>query len=180
MLCDSCKKNEANFHYTKIVNGMKKEYHLCQECARKFEEKGELEEFDFTSPLLSFPNILSGLMNYVGIPDSSQRKDTLTCKNCGMSFDEFKRTGLLGCSNCYSDFQKELYSVIKRVQGNTKHTGKVPGKSPKEASNERKVQSLKEQLLSAVTNEEYEKAAVIRDEIKKIEKGEGNNGKLDQ
>ena len=35
MLCEKCKKNEANFHITRIINGVKEEQHLCEICAKE-------------------------------------------------------------------------------------------------------------------------------------------------
>lgn len=35
MLCDKCKKNEANVHVTQIVNGIKYEQNLCAQCAAR-------------------------------------------------------------------------------------------------------------------------------------------------
>ena len=35
MVCQNCGKNEANVKYTQIVNGVKKEMVLCEECAEK-------------------------------------------------------------------------------------------------------------------------------------------------
>lgn len=48
------------------------------------------------------------------------------CKNCGMTAEEFHRTGLLGCAECYSIFREEAMAAAKRVQGRLVHTGKVP------------------------------------------------------
>ena len=34
------------------------------------------------------------------------------CGNCGYDFNEFIRTGFLGCSECYEFFKKELEPYI--------------------------------------------------------------------
>lgn len=35
MLCENCKKKEANFHKVSNINGKITEYHLCSDCANK-------------------------------------------------------------------------------------------------------------------------------------------------
>ena len=35
MLCDNCGKKEANVHYLRNINGIKKEMNLCEECSEK-------------------------------------------------------------------------------------------------------------------------------------------------
>ena len=35
MLCQNCGKNEVNFKYTQVINGVKKEMALCDRCARE-------------------------------------------------------------------------------------------------------------------------------------------------
>ncbi len=50
------------------------------------------------------------------------------CPACGMTFEDYKRTGLLGCAKCYRYFRRELVPALKELQGGTQHTGKTPGK----------------------------------------------------
>lgn len=178
MLCDICKQNEATVHVTNVVNGVKKEYNICESCAKK--HKGfnlidpnfiDMGNIDISSPF-SFTNVLSGLMDYMTQSTQNEIEPQLVCENCGMTYNEFKETGLLGCSECYKNFQSTLSPVIKRVQGNVEHVGKLPKKSAKGIAGKRKILKLKEDLQKAIAEEEYEEAAKIRDEIRKIQKDE--------
>lgn len=174
MLCDICGKSEANVHITRIVNGAKQELNVCDKCAKEmgdFNINNMGEDFDFSSPF-SFQNILSGLMDYINHASNSQISYDPVCKSCGMKFSEFRKSGLLGCSECYNNFSSTLMSVIKRVQSNTEHTGKIPQKLGKDIIEKRRIIELKEQLQKAIASEEYEKAAEIRDMIKGIQKDE--------
>lgn len=175
MLCDICKKNEATIHITKIINGTKQEINLCEKCAM---EKGILNtvpQIDFVSPF-SFQNILSGIMDYMVNANNEQYKSfDISCKNCGTSYNEFKKTGLLGCSECYKNFSNILGPIIKRVQVNLDHKGKIPKRAGKNMIKEKKLLKLKADLKNAVSLEEYEKAATIRDMIKDIEGQNGQN-----
>jgi protein arginine kinase activator len=170
MLCDKCKKNEAVVHFKKIVNGEKQELNICESCAREVEGLNLNNDFSF-GPSFSFQNILSGLMDYMSPGAQPNKNHEIQCKNCGATYNDFKKYGLLGCSECYNSFGPTINPVIKRVQGNTEHTGKIPKKLGKEIIEKRRLGKLKEDLQKAIANEEYEKAAQIRDMIKSLQEG---------
>ncbi len=48
------------------------------------------------------------------------------CPVCGMAFGEYRRTGLVGCAECYRFFRRELLPSVERIQGGTVHTGRTP------------------------------------------------------
>ena len=89
------------------------------------------------------------------------------------TYDDFKNTGLLGCSECYKYFNLVITPVIKRVQGNLENIGKVPKREGKGLIEKKELQHLKEELQRAIEVEEYERAAEIRDNIREIQKGDG-------
>src|SRR5690625_3688984 len=166
MLCDSCGKQPATVHVTKVVNSQKSEAHLCQECAH---EQGQMSFM--TEPSFTFHNILAGLFD----PETviSGRPSTRTrvrCENCGLSFGDFRRLGHLGCSQCYETFSAQLEPLVRRVQGSTRHTGKVPRIEGRERLvRERELEGLRKELAEAIEQEAYEKAALIRDRIRELE-----------
>ncbi|KRQ86080.1 UvrB/uvrC motif protein [Caloramator mitchellensis] len=167
MLCQNCNQREANVHITKIVNGVKQEMHLCEECAKQKNEFNMINPFNLATPM-SFQNILEGFFEMMGgVPQ--QIPEPVTCPVCHQSFDEFKRTGKMGCANCYRTFNNEITPIIKRVHGNINHTGKVPKRTGGILKIKRDIEKLKEELKIAIMNEEYEKAAKIRDQIKELE-----------
>ncbi len=160
MLCERCKNNEAVYNITKIVSNKKVDLYICEQCAR---ELGEI-----SSPL-SFQNIISELMGYTNKPHEAKKHYDLRCSNCGTYYSEFKAGGLLGCSECYQSFGDLLDPVLKRVQGSGKHVGKIPRSRGKARINGCWVDGLQIRLQKAVENEEYEVAAELRDEIKKMQ-----------
>jgi protein arginine kinase activator len=167
MLCEICKKNEAIFHVTKIVNGNKEEISLCQKCAKEFDGFNIASEVGIISPF-SFQNILSGLMGYIGEGHKESADDITCCKNCGISLREFKENGLLGCDECYKNFSTTVNTVIGRVQGKIEHVGKIPKKSGKNIIEKKRMNNLKQDLQKSIALEEYEEAAVLRDKIREI------------
>lgn len=166
MLCQKCNQREANVHITKIINGVKTEMHLCEECARESQENISIP-IALGMPM-SFQNILEGFMEMMGgIPQ--QLVEEISCPVCHMTFENFKQTGRFGCGNCYNAFNDNIIPLIRRIHGNIHHTGKVPKRSGGILKIKRDIDKLKNELKVAVANEEYEKAARLRDEIKRLE-----------
>ena len=163
MLCEICKKNQANVHMVKIINGVKEEISVCDDCAKKTD--------GFETPF-SFQSLLSGIMDYINSQSITDEASELICKNCGNSYTDFKEKGLLGCDRCYSNFSSTLTPIVKRVQGNIEHVGKIPKRAGKDLVEKRKIMTLKEELKKAIEIEEYEKAAELRDKIREMQKGE--------
>ena len=62
--------------------------------------------------------------------------------------------------------------VVRRVQGNVEHTGKIPVRAGKDILGKRRLNHLKE-LQKAILMEEYERAAELRDKIRELQKSEG-------
>ena len=173
MICERCKKNEATVHITKIMNGVKHEVKLCEKCAKETENLNLSFGGDMKLPeAFSFQNILSGLMDYINQSPQGTTKNELICKNCGNTYSEFRKNGILGCSECYENFNATLLPVIKRVQGNLEHIGKLPKKSAKGIMEKKRLLQLKEELQRVIVAEEYEKAAELRDKIRELQKGE--------
>lgn len=175
MLCSVCNKKEATVHISRIINGHKEELYLCEECAKNTEGLNinlELEpEFNLASPF-TFQSILSGIMDYMNKNGSNslEQPRESRCEHCGTTYSEFKEKGLLGCSYCYKNFGSTLNSVIRRVQGNVEHIGKIPKTAGKDILKKKAILDLKEKLQKVIAAEEYEKAAELRDRIREIEK----------
>jgi len=112
--------------------------------------------------------ILSNVDNNKVNMDNDKIKE-IVCSNCGLTYDEFKKTGKLGCSDCYEQFKVVLDPRIKSLQVGVKHVGKIPNMKGKELIRRRKLKTLKEEMQKLIVTEEYERAAIVRDEIKKLE-----------
>jgi protein arginine kinase activator len=160
MKCDLCDK-KATVHLTEIVDAQVTEMHLCEDCAR---EKSVQMEQQF-----GLADLLAGLSDF-GKNVKEVEKVKLKCKNCGLSYDDFRKFGRLGCSQCYDAFKPHLMTLLKKIHGSNQHVGKAPVKFSK---NKRKkfdeLQEMKRQMLEAIQNEDFEKAARLRDKIRELE-----------
>lgn len=195
MLCERCQKREANVFYTEIVNGIKREEKLCQQCANSnstfYTENPILGSEYSIGGLLA--NLLQGYTNSGPTMTNTSVVDT-TCSKCNLSYREFLQNGRFGCDNCYKDFQKELDVSLRGIQGAEHHTGKRPvnlGKRPteeltedKEVKNVKKdssvealseVEKLQMDLQEAIKKEEFEEAAKLRDLIREMKKEDASN-----
>lgn len=173
MICQNCNQKEANVHITKVINGIKTEMHLCEECAKQKNEFSTGSYFGFGMPL-SFQNILDGFVEAMdGTPKYIKKEET--CPICGMTFENFRETGRLGCANCYKAFEDQMIPLIRRIHGNIEHNGKIPKRAGGMLKVKKDIEKMKDELKNAVNHEEYERAAKLRDEIKKLE-SKMNNG----
>ncbi|WP_135556469.1 UvrB/UvrC motif-containing protein [Paenibacillus cymbidii] len=165
MNCQECGKKPATLHFTKIVNGEKTEFHICETCAR---EKGEL--IPGTAGGFSIHNLLSGLLDFDPASVGGAKQQTLRCEQCGLTYGQFSKLGRFGCSSCYKHFEDRLDPLFKRVHGNVVHVGKVPKRTGGRIQVKREVDALKKQLAQRIEQEEFEQAAEIRDQIRELEK----------
>ena len=91
------------------------------------------------------------------------------CPQCGMTISAFNHQGRLGCDKCYEAFQQHLVPLIKRIQGSTSYEGRLPQRGAADLKVEQTIKQLRNDLIQAVKQEQFEKAAQIRDEIKSLE-----------
>lgn len=162
MLCQHCHKNEATIHLTEINEGVRSELHLCESCAQK--------EGIAVKSQIPLNELLSSLL--ASQPEEGEtgggEKQT-TCPECGITLEEFRKEGLLGCPYDYEVFEKQLRGLIEKTQnGNTHHTGKIPSKMPAATRNKIELSTLRQELERAVKREDYEHAAQLRDQIDKL------------
>lgn len=171
MICQNCQQKTAIRHIHYVRNGIVRDIYLCNECANSHAFKS-IYENDIFKIMSSFLN--EGAVNF---------KPAVKCECCGSDFETIRKTGKVGCGNCYKVFYEELSPIISRVHGNTLHVGKKPADStdsqsvaqsesqsePKIETKEQKIVQLKNEMAKAVKAEDFEKAAELRDEIKALE-----------
>ena len=175
MMCEDCGVRPAKFHLMTIINGDRVERNLCPVCMAK--QQKQLPGIDFSN--------LAGILNSILVNKDGEEKARLdaeyqdcTCEQCGMTYAEFQKCGMLGCANCYQAFRAPLTALLQRVHGNTQHAGRVPGGVHSGVSIRMNIDRLKQKLQRAIADEEYEQAAKLRDAIRalniQLERKEGD------
>jgi protein arginine kinase activator len=166
MLCQDCRKREAQVHFTQIVNNEKTTLSLCRECAAARGFHSPLENAPF--PLAE---ILAGLAADLPTSTKSDAAEILVCPRCGLSFDDFASQGRFGCGECYRTFRARLEPIMRKIHGASLHRGKTPksevaSPAEKESLPVREEERLEAELKKAVESEDFERAAEIRDKLK--------------
>ena len=176
MTCDLCGQREATVHLTEIIDDETRELHLCEPCAR---EKGATAAQHF-----GLADLLAGLADFGAKFEAGAKPARLTCSQCGMTYDDFRKSGRLGCGACYEAFHRYLSPLLKRIHGSTQHAGRTPAAvGEKQASPQDELALLKERLKTAVAQEAFEEAARLRDRVRALEararagsRGQGTRG----
>ena len=165
MMCEECGVNPAVFHFVTIRNEEKTERNLCPACMAKYKQQ---------LPGLDIKN-LAGILNNLLVGKKDGEKEEIdpetaavTCSQCGMTYGEFRKCGMVGCAACYKAFREPMTALLQRIHGNTQHAGRVPGGVHSGVSIRMNIDRLRQQLERAVANEEYEQAAKYRDAIRSL------------
>ena len=163
MMCETCGKKMATVHWTEMVNDTVKKMHLCEDCAAA---KG----LDVNNPS-AFSDVMLGLGAQ---KEPTAKERDVACALCHMRISDFKKTSRLGCQACYDTFADELKPLLEAMHKGNRHIGKVPAykdaKGAAKASLLPSLAILRNKLEAAITAEQYEEAACLRDQIRQCMK----------
>lgn len=160
MLCSICQNKEATVHLTQIADEKMQKVDLCEACAK---EKGVNDPAGF-----SLADMLLGLGASQELEESGGEGGGRQCPNCGFTQADFKKTGRLGCPDCYTTFAEGMEGLLKTMHKGVRHVGKSPAALRKSRDLNNKLKRLQRELDKSVAEENFEKAAVLRDEIKDL------------
>ena len=158
MKCQKCGKHDATMHITEIINGIKNETYLCKYCGDEYNQNSAFHSI-FKNNADSFFD------DFWKSPASLNQPGIKACPNCKITIKDIQSLGRLGCSECYSTFRDFLIQSFKNIHGSYTYAGK----SPKRSIKFDKIEQLKQELNHAVENQDFERAAELRDEIKGME-----------
>jgi|SRR5262245_19219317 len=162
--CDRC-DNPATVHLTEIKGGSKTERHLCESCARALHVPQASKELQ---------KLLKSFEPAQSLAQLATKELTRACPECGITWAEFRQHGRFGCARDYEIFGEEIERLLKRIHGSSTYSGKMPGGGSVEAG--QRLDSLaraRKALQDAIEAENYEEAARLRDEIRKLNEGVG-------
>ena len=165
MKCQRCAK-PATFHITDIEKGKPREYHYCDEHARQHLTPSEEASDSSSSPMGA---IAQKLASGSGISRDPSPADKQVCPSCNITFLEFRNSGRLGCPYDYEVFRDELMPLLENIHDETRHSGKVPKRAPRNSQKQTELIQLRNDLKRSIAAEDYETAARVRDRIKAIE-----------
>jgi protein arginine kinase activator len=168
MKCQKCAK-PATFHITDIERGKPREYHFCDEHARQ--HLTPAEEIQEPPPIGDMAKKL--IIGGAGVAREASPADKQVCPVCQITFLEFRNSGRLGCPYDYEVFRDELMPLLENIHDETRHSGKVPKRAPKNSQQQTTLIQLRNELKRAIAAEDYETAARVRDKIRTLEQEQG-------
>jgi len=153
-----------------IIQGQKIEKHLCEQHAADEGLAIKSIHTPINELLTNFVKVHSDASSVDQPQDALQTPAVPTCSECGLTFSQFRKDSLLGCPECYRVFEPQLSTILERAQeGGTHHIGKVPGRAGAGEQRQAMLMRMRKQLDDAVHGEDYERAARLRDDIRKYE-----------
>ena len=173
MICERCSKKKVAVLYRESAGGRVRAMRLCAECAEAMEQAGELEEISAAVAGCISPQFLSDegsfLLPFHGLATADGGSSPRSCAVCGATMEDISAAGKVGCATCYTIFGRELAGVIRSTHGRAEHAGRVSAGYRARLEKTERLAGLKKQLKDAVTQENYESAAGLRDTIRALE-----------
>lgn len=182
MKCERCGKNEAVIKLTRIRQGSVEELHVCQVCAAeispyqaKLAMKKQLSVDTLLKELLEQQQ---GAKVIAEGPGGKKIQGVEPCPTCGLDYMRYKSTLMLGCPDCYDAFGEALLADLEKMHGATQHVGTRREGAQTLMDWQARHRMLQAELQESVENEDYTRAATLRDELKKLEESmaEHSNG----
>jgi protein arginine kinase activator len=157
VICHRCGKKPAQVQYTQVVGGQKQSWWLCPDCARE-----EGLQVVGSEPMPTPPP-----STWTGAP-SPRIEQPRRCPSCGCDLDAIRRSGRVGCGECYETFRDHLDALLRRVHQATEHRPQAGGRDHRSRLR-RMLETLRRELQDTIRREEFERAAALRDEIRRYE-----------
>ena len=166
MLCERCHKRLATLRYSEVVNGKAAVRNICRRCLEEIQGDAGAG-FEVQGAPTARHRRAAAASEEHPIATTSERQ----CPSCGMPLEDVLKTGQIGCNVCYETFSEPLESLIRGVHTAMRHRGKMPRIDSARDRKRAELQSKRALLRSALKMENYEEAAVLRDQIKALEDG---------
>jgi len=177
MLCEKCGDAPATVHLTDVINNVKKEHHLCEPCYES-SDLGLPFSMEVLSDIMgkeSDPLIDMHLVQKMVSEQLPSAAPDIACDTCGADLESFQKRGAVGCPNDYDVFAREFEPLMVKLHGAHEHVGKVPKNYETQRARDHQIAQLQTELRHAVTDEQYEDAARLRDRNEALqETGESN------
>lgn len=161
--CENCKE-ECTIHLSQIIKNQIKKVDMCENCpnAKSIQDPNQ---FNLLSELIGKPPAGSGPAAQALQGESRG----LSCDTCGYAEEMLRKTGRMGCPDCYTAFQRAITPMLSNMHKGVIHTGKMPDNFHLE-NLRRTIRDLQSKIDEFIRDENYEAAAQTRDRISELQK----------
>ena len=188
--CLKCGK-PATHKITKIIGGKVRDIFVCDEHAKDVSPYLQMTKPDQSKLVELLQHFLKQQESLAsGAPKSrGEAGEGLACANCGLTYGAYRKTLLLGCSDCYGAFEPHLLDDLRKIHGATSQHPEQPTESKPiristvtdddtlaetlsaEAATTVKaprpsLRDLEQAMRRAIEQEEFQEAAQLRDQIR--------------
>ena len=164
MLCEECKVNEASFSISVVVGDEVKTRHLCGECMSRM-------NMDLQSG--NIKGLLSSILSAITGKDTpAEKTPDVVCPRCRTTLSQFTKSGRLGCPACYEAFREQLQPMLLQIHGRVQHAGREPLNTSEAQIQRSRQEELTRRMEEAVAKEDFETAAMLRDQLRAMAAGE--------
>ena len=151
MKCQICGKMEASVCMIKMTGDQKDTIYVCPKCIKEMENNIFSEVSNLLNP------IFGQAFDFDMLPRGANM-----CPTCGQTRSLWEEERKMGCKDCYNHF----HPITKN-----QHIGKIPKKNKQYLYILNLISEKERKLQEFIKEESYEKAALLRDEIKNLKKG---------
>ena len=179
MKCEICHEADAAAVIHVKKDGEEKELFVCKSCAAKARHPTKKKPAqDPDRPVLEFDgdeeppefvkNLVEATLGFMkGVVENGHRTHS-KCPSCKTTWEQIKKSGRLGCPNCWKVFSKSIRETFLGGQYGPKHVGAMPATVTGEASRA----YLERELKAAVAREDFKRAASLKRLIDALDKKE--------
>ena len=150
-MCDCCANRAAQVTFQVAFGEKKVIRNYCAQCAAKLRRGDAL-------------GVQMAVIN--SIP--TENLTASVCSKCGTSVETMQKTGRVGCAACYRSFAQVTEELLKKLNGTERQLAETIVEAPVMTENQLRLRTLRDELAQAVSVENYERAAVLRDEINQL------------
>ncbi len=171
-LCEECGVNEACYTISVMMGGQVTQRHLCADCMAKMNMN--LAAGNIKHLLSAIMSAISGTAEEAAAAVAPETD--VVCERCNTTLSQFTKSGKLGCPHCYTSFREQLTPMLQQIHGRVQHAGRKPLDT--EAAQRRRAvyDRLSRQMEQAVAMEDFESAAILRDQLRRLNHPEGGEG----
>lgn len=163
MICEVCHKRNADIIFKTVTGGQVATRAMCMDCAHNMQQ-------EMMKMFMSLGFRPEQVEQAADREEPSVEMPRFICAQCGRPFSHLDESTMAGCASCYHAMEDELaeHFNMDLLQGSNIETS-----SAAQAVEGDHIRELKYSLLQAVIREDFEEAALLRNQIQALASGMG-------